>query len=112
RGGMRLTMPVRRGWRPRHHLGPARPAVLTQFAARPEPPRCSWRIGPQSFATSTRARARLAQKTVHLIQKLIADNEEAKLAWDRAVRGDHGGERDGAGRKPTAHNPRPSEPEG
>jgi SRSO17 transposase len=47
---MRLTMPARRGWRPGHNLGPAHPAVLTQsdsrlsIAARPERPRCSWRI--------------------------------------------------------------------
>lgn len=33
--------------------------------------------------------------------KLIAGNERAMLAWDKAVRGEHGGAREGAGRKAT-----------
>lgn len=49
--------------------------------------------------------------TFEVIEKLIAGNERAMLAWDRAVRGEHGGAREGAGRKPTvaadvpAHDP-------
>lgn len=45
-----------------------------------------------------------------MIEKLIAGNERAMLAWDKAVRGKHGGAREGAGRKPAvaaevpAHN--------
>jgi len=35
-----------------------------------------------------------------VIEKLIAGNERAMLAWDKAVRGEHGGAREGAGRKP------------
>lgn len=34
-----------------------------------------------------------------VIEKLIAGNERAMLAWDKAVRGEHGGAREGAGRK-------------
>jgi hypothetical protein len=46
-----------------------------------------------------------------VIEKLIAGNECAMLAWDKAVRGEHGGAREGAGRKPAvaadvpAHDP-------
>ena len=50
-----------------------------------------------------------------VIEKLIAGNERAMLAWDKAIRGEHGGAREGAGRKPAIttdappHNPETGE---
>jgi len=37
--------------------------------------------------------------TLEIIEKLIAGNERAVLAWDTVTRGEHGGAREGAGRK-------------
>jgi len=37
--------------------------------------------------------------TPEIIEKLIAGNERAMLAWDTVIRGEHGGAREGAGRK-------------
>ncbi len=50
--------------------------------------------------------------TFEVIEKLIAGNERAMLAWDKAVRGEHGGAREGAGRKPAvAASAPPHDPE-
>jgi len=47
-----------------------------------------------------------------VIERLIAGNERAMLAWDKAVRGEHGGAREGAGRKPAvAADAPPHDPE-
>lgn len=40
-----------------------------------------------------------------MIEKLIAGNEGAMLAWDKAVRGEHGGNRNPTGRN--QHTPEP-----
>jgi len=40
-----------------------------------------------------------------VIEKLIAGNERAMLAWDKAVRGEHGGNRNPTGRN--QHTPEP-----
>lgn len=40
-----------------------------------------------------------------IVEKLIAGNERAMLAWDKAMRGEHGGAREGAGRKPAVATP-------
>jgi len=43
--------------------------------------------------------------TFEVIEKLIAGNERAMLAWDKAVRGEHGGNRNPTGRN--QHTPEP-----
>jgi hypothetical protein len=49
--------------------------------------------------------------SVSVIEKLISRNEKAMLAWDRAVRGEHGGAREGAGRKAASQELPPHDPE-
>lgn len=48
--------------------------------------------------------------TFEVIEKFIAGNEAAMLAWDRARRGEHGGLREGAGRPPSKLLEPPREP--
>jgi hypothetical protein len=70
------------------HGVPYPPMKLLDFVAAPY---------PEGLATS-----------VGVIEKLIAGDEVAMLAWDKVVRGEHGGAREGAGRPPTS-DPEPPE---